>query len=166
MQKCSRLVKDLQSKLSGFSNWNNLIHNTSMDSKLCHRKPSLPLFAQPAGYNTAAHWEIQTYCGTNATWLEVVNYAQRLQQCDATRRQIIKKKKKICIGCVHTPSGELAAVWANIHVPAFNLHSSIKEMCERSRNYRIDVINRAEKGENNFPFNLTVMTINILINVK
>lgn len=53
-----------------------------------HMYPCLPAPVKPVGCNASAHQEIQTYRGTNASQLEVVNYAQRFQECQATRLKL------------------------------------------------------------------------------
>lgn len=52
-----------------------------------------------------------------------------------TPRQIMKMIRLHV--CLHTPSGQRAAVKANIHVPGVNLLSSLQSLCQGSRNYVI-----------------------------
>lgn len=49
--------------------------------------PCLLVSVKPVGCNASAHQEIKTYRGTNASQLEVVNYAQRFQECQATHTE-------------------------------------------------------------------------------
>lgn len=49
--------------------------------------PRLLVPVIPVGCNASAQQEIQTYRGTNTSQLEVVNYAQRFQECQATHTE-------------------------------------------------------------------------------
>lgn len=45
------------------------------------------LSVKAVGCNASAHQELQAYRGTNTSQLEVVNYAQRFQECQATHTE-------------------------------------------------------------------------------